>query len=278
MKHVVQFSGGVGSWATARRVVDAHGPEGLILLLADTLSEAGDWRPFVEACHRDLGGEIVQLVDGRDIWQVFNDEGFIANTRVDICSRVLKREPLRAWLEENCDPADTIVYLGFDWTEEHRLLRARPHWEPWRIEAPLCDPPYIEKPALVEDLRRRGIPVPIAYELGLPHNNCLRYGCIKGGQAYWREILTKLPEAYARSEAQEEAFRAAHGKDVAIMRDRKVRILDDGSTGTVTTPLTLREFRERIEASPSLFDVLDWGACSCMTPEDDATAVALPSR
>jgi len=37
LEHVVMFSGGIGSWATARRVADEHGPEHLTLLFADTL-------------------------------------------------------------------------------------------------------------------------------------------------------------------------------------------------------------------------------------------------
>ena len=32
MKHVLSFSGGVGSWATGRRIIDAHGNTDLILL------------------------------------------------------------------------------------------------------------------------------------------------------------------------------------------------------------------------------------------------------
>lgn len=32
MKHIVMYSGGVGSWAAAKRVAEKHGTENLILL------------------------------------------------------------------------------------------------------------------------------------------------------------------------------------------------------------------------------------------------------
>lgn len=38
-QRVVNFSGGIGSWAAARRVADHHGTDGLVLLFADTLIE-----------------------------------------------------------------------------------------------------------------------------------------------------------------------------------------------------------------------------------------------
>lgn len=37
--HVVMFSGGAGSWATAKRVAERHGTEGLVLLFADTTEQ-----------------------------------------------------------------------------------------------------------------------------------------------------------------------------------------------------------------------------------------------
>ena len=37
--HVVQCSGGIGSWAAAMRVAEEHGTDNLILLAADTKAE-----------------------------------------------------------------------------------------------------------------------------------------------------------------------------------------------------------------------------------------------
>lgn len=258
MTYIVQFSGGVGSWAAARRLVDQHGIDAVSLLVADTNSEADDWWPFVEACQADLGCRMVHLDNGgRTIWDVFEMNRFIGNTKVDLCSRVLKREPLRAWLDAHADPETDVVVIGFDWTEEHRFERAKGYWTPWSVVAPLCDAPYVEKPALLAELVRRGIPVPSLYLEGFPHNNC-GGACVKAGQAQWAMLYRKRPETFADAEAHEEKLRGILG-DVAILKDRR---------GGATMPLTLGRFRERLDrAGEQLtlgFDQDDWGACSCM--------------
>ena len=43
-------------------------------------------------------------------------------------------------------------------------------------------------------------------------------------------------------------------------------MLKDRTKG-VSTPLTLREFRERLEAQPQLFDHEEWGGCGCFTED-----------
>ena len=42
------FSGGVGSWAAAKRVADAHGTDNLTLLFTDTLIEDADIHEWAE--------------------------------------------------------------------------------------------------------------------------------------------------------------------------------------------------------------------------------------
>jgi hypothetical protein len=57
--------------------------------------------------------------------------------------------------------------------------------------------------------------------------------------------------------------------DITILRDR--RILNGRE---IVTPITLRAFRQRLEAAPSLFDRDEWGACDCTTPSDDELRLA----
>lgn len=160
-RHVVMFSGGIGSWAAARRVADLHGVQDLMLLFADTLMEDADlYRFLVEAAadvfgvalpdelrrqaaavpefEADRHGRRVRLLevrealhevvpgfvwiaDGRDPWQVFEAERLLGSSRFDPCSRVLKRELCDRWLREHCDPASTCCYVGIDWSESHRF-------------------------------------------------------------------------------------------------------------------------------------------------------------
>lgn len=247
------FSGGVGSWAAARRVADEHGTSDLTLLFADTLTEDEDLYRFVNEAARDIGVELTTIAEGRDVWSVFFDERMMGSSRLDPCSRILKREPMRKWIEVNCDPADTVVYLGIDWSEQHRIERAAHHWLPWTVKAPLCDPPYLGKDEMIAMLRQRGIAPPRLYGWGMPHNNCGGF-CVKAGQAQFAKLLQVAPDRYAYHERREQEFREYVGKDVSILRDRR---------GGETKPLTLESLRKRIEEQQQI-DILDWGGCACL--------------
>lgn len=250
--HVVMFSGGVGSWAAARRVADTYGTANLTLLFADTLMEDEDLYRFVDQAAADIGVPLTRIAEGRDVWQVFFDEKIIGNTRVDVCSKLLKRNFMRKWLKTNCDPKTTRIYLGIDWTEIHRFERAQPRWLPWTIAAPMCNQPYVSKDEILAALTQRGIAPPRLYAMGFAHNNCGGF-CIKAGQGSFINLLEKMPERYAYHEQKEQEFRGQFNKNVAILRDR---------TGGKTRPLTLLELRKRVECGADV-DREDIGGCGC---------------
>ncbi len=261
--HVVMFSSGAGSWAAARRVADEHGTEGLTLLFADVLGEDEDNYRFLREAAADIGGDLVVLTEGRTIWEVFHDKRYLGNTRLANCSHMLKQEPCRRWLDEHCDPASTTVYVGVDWSEQHRLPGIVRNYAPFRAEAPLCVPPYVSKAAVLADLARRGIEPPRLYALGFAHANC-GGGCVRAGQGQFARLLEVLPDRYAEWEHNEQDLREHLGKDVAILRDR---------SGGRTVPLTLRAFRERHEAMPEQTDMFDIGGCGCFVAESTTPEV-----
>ena len=252
-QHIVMFSGGTGSWGAARRVADRYGTENLTLLFADTKMEDDDLYRFIDEAAADVGGEFVNIADGRDPWEVFFDVRFLGNTRIDPCSRMLKRDLMRTWLEERYDPSEVRCYIGIDWTEEHRIERARARWAPWPISAPLCEPPYLQKHQLHAWLDVRGIELPQLYRDGFAHNNCGGF-CIKSGQAQFERLLRTYPERYAYHERREQELREFLGKDISILRDRR---------GGKTRPMTLRTFRERLGVDSTAFDAAEWGGCGC---------------
>lgn len=259
VKNLVTFSGGVCSWAAAKRVAERDGTEGLVLLFADTCMEDEDLYRFLEEAAVNVGGRFVRVADGRTPWQVFNDERFLGNSRLDPCSRMLKRKLLDKWRDENCCQAETTISVGLDWTEKHRLVRLQKMVPGWRYEAPMCDRPLLTKDQQLDWLRANGIEPPRLYGMGFPHNNCGGF-CIKAGIGHFVHLLKTMPERYAYHEEQERLIRLRLG-DVSILRDRR-----KGHEG----PLTLRALRERHQGGDKQLDLLDWGGCGCAIESPDA--------
>lgn len=262
MKHVVMFSGGVGSWAAAKRVAEKHGTDDLTLLFTDTLIEDEDLYRFIEEAAANVGGTLVKIAEGRDPWTVFFDVRFLGNSRIDPCSKILKRDFADKWLDANCNPEDTMLYVGIDWSEEHRYVGVQRRYaeKGYLCDAPMCDPPYLTKTQMLDWLRREGIRVPRLYEMGFAHNNCGGF-CIKAGQGHFANLLKQMPVRYREHEEAEQAFRDFIGKDVAILTDRR---------GGGKKPLTLRQLRERLERDQCDVDKFDIGGCGCFGENDVA--------
>jgi len=151
-----------------------------------------------------------------------------------------------------------VLHFGMDWTECDRLERIQARKAPWKVEGLMAtEKPLLAKPQMLDWLRREGIEPPRLYAMGFPHNNCGGF-CVKAGQAHFALLLRTMPERYAYHEAKENELRASLGWRQTILRD---------ATGGKVKPLTLTEFRERIEQQQT-FDALEWGGCGCALPED----------
>jgi hypothetical protein len=237
---VVQFSGGIASWAVARRVADRHGVDDLVLLFADTLIEDDDLYAFVEASAAQLGAPLVRVADGRTPWQVFEDKRLLGNSLLAPCSSVLKILPCRRWLTEHTDPARTVLYVGIDnGARDRRRAPGIAHgWRPWRVEFPLLDEPTLSKADMLAEARALGLRTPRAYELGFDHANCGQL-CVRGGQKHWLRTLEHFPDRFGDYEVREQLFRQRIGKNVAILKERRAGR---------TLPLPLTELRRRHDA------------------------------
>lgn len=253
-----QVSGGAASYVSAKYALEEFGHERIALVFADTKIEDEDLYRFLSDIEGRLNHPIIRISEGRNPWQVFDDEGMMGNSQADPCSRILKRELLDGWRRENCVP-DCALMIGFDANESHRLLRMRQRMAPIHVRAPLIERGLWKEHALaiVED---DGLKLPRLYKMGFPHNNCGGF-CVKAGHATFALLLANFPGRYAAHEAREEEFRRRTGKDVAIMRDRR---------GGETVPLPMRTFRERLQAHPSMFDPFDFGGCNCMEEPETA--------
>lgn len=264
MRHVILFSGGIASAAVALRLRKRMPGEPLTLLFTDTKQEDVDLYRFLSEMAVIVDGDLAWAADGRDVWQVFDDEKMIGNTRADICSRILKREVSRRWLKEHCDPADTLIHIGYTFEEGDRFARFQKAMaaDGWATSAPLFERPWVSKPMateMVEAVCR----LPRLYGLGASHNNC-GGACVKGGLSHWRWVLRELPEVYADWEAKELAHQKKHGHTSTILRDRR---------GGVTTPYSLRQLRMEAQRQPDLFaGEVVVHPCSCFAPVDEESA------
>lgn len=256
------FSGGIGSFMTAKRVVDAVGTEGVTLLFSDVkgmtedenIGEDPDTYRFISEAAAFLGCELVTLRDGRDIWQVFEAERFLGNSRIAPCSHQLKQKPAKKWIRDNCDPANTMIYIGIDWTETHRLEAVAKGYAPFRIAAPMTVEPYLTKKQMIELTESYGIKAPRLYSLGFSHNNC-GGGCVRAGQKQFKHLLDVMPDRFATWEKQEAKMQDFLGSEVTIL---------SRSVNGTKVPLSLRELRETAQSQPSLIDLSDEGvSCNC---------------
>jgi 3'-phosphoadenosine 5'-phosphosulfate sulfotransferase (PAPS reductase)/FAD synthetase len=251
---IVLYSGGALSWAAAMRTIERHGRDDVRLLFTDTAMEDEDLYRFLDDSERQLGVPLIRLKDGRTPWDVFREKRMLGNTRIDLCSRVLKREMSQRWLAENA-PGATLVF-GIDWEETHRLdgLQRRYGEQGYTVEAPMTDRPWMTKAEVFRWMKDCGLAPPRLYDLGFAHNNCGGF-CVRAGHAHFAQLLATMPERYREHEANEADLRERLGKNVSILRDRE---------WGETRPMTLKEFRERIERGDvGQLDMFGIGGCGC---------------
>lgn len=258
------FSGGVGSYITAKRVVAKYGAENTVLLFSDVkgssesphVGEDEDTYRFIEEASAKLGAELVRVVDGRSIWEVFRDRKFLGNSRLAPCSHELKQKPAKKWIYDNTAPDNAVIYVGIDWSEKHRMAAVHRGYAPWLVDAPLLEPPHLSKKQMIEETEADGIAAPRLYSFGFKHNNC-GGGCVRAGQAQFRRLLDVMPERYAEWERQEEKIQDYLGVPVTI--------LSRTSNGQ-KVPFSLAELREAAESNPGLIDLSDQGeSCNCVS-------------
>jgi hypothetical protein len=241
VQHVVSVGGGLAStWKLPERVLSMYPKENVHLVMARLPNEDPDvWR-LCDAVEERLDMKITYIGDNLTPWDVFFKVRMMGSTRIDPCSRVLKREALDRWVKENFDPANTIRYIGFTYEEAHRWIdyQAVLAAKGWRTDAPLLHDPTLTREHLMAECQEVFGFVPRLYRWGFSHNNC-GGACVKAGHREWARLLRYLPEVYQWWEENELRFQREIGTEATILRDRK---------GGKTTSLSLQQFRERMES------------------------------
>lgn len=301
-RHVVFVSGGLGSWKAFRRVISKEGKENTYALFTDTLIEDIDlYRFLIDTLSLEYGveakesKELVKHIpetsietqedrkkyldnlakvaereipnlfwrnDGRDVWDIFFDDEMLGNSRLARCSHIIKQDLARDVVENYFDPEDTVLYLGIDWTEEHRTKAPKKNWSPYEVRFPMCEEPLETNIDHVKDLEALGVKVPRLYSLGFSHNNCGGF-CVRAGQGHFINLLEQRPELYDYHEKMELLWREKTGKPYTILRKQRNKVRYN---------ITLKELREEYEAKQREADIDfdDIGGCGCFVeyPEE----------
>jgi len=224
-----------------------------------------EWRAFLADLRERAASalpELIWLVEGRDPWEVFRDERFVGNSRVDPCSKFIKRARLDAWRKAACIAARDRFVVGIGEHEKHRYddgkgggLGPRMAKEGWRYEAPLLGQPELN-PSLW--MAAAGIAPPRLYAMGYMHNNCGGF-CCKAGHAHWQNRAEVQPDRFAYDAMMERKVRAYLG-------DARATMLNDRRGGTRKRPLSLDAFAHRLAANPATRYAYAPGesGCGCM--------------
>lgn len=266
-KHIINLSGGACSFWAAERVAQKYGTQDLVLLFADVLIEDKDLYELNEWTAEYFGVPITRISRELTPWQLFRQEGLIANNRLPICSVKLKREPLDEWHLAHCTPKNSLfgepdtIYVGLDWTEINRLTDLRNALPQWQIEAPMAEwQPLWDKCKMLTELQiLTGRPLPKAYIDGFPHNNCGRR-CVRAGITHWVHLYKTDPDQFLEWEVEEKvtqkefAERGISNSHFTVLRDRR---------GGSVLPMTFAQLRERILAGDPTLPKNDWGGCGC---------------
>lgn len=224
-----------------------------------------EWRVFLAQLRADVANvipEMIWLVEGRDPIEVFRDRRFLGNSRIDPCSKSLKREVLDKWRNDNGDADADVFCIGIGPHEAHRYTRleARMSTAGWRYEAPLLGTMAGEFGPFGY-LADAGIERPRLYRMGYMHNNCGGF-CIKAGHAHYQNRHRAQPERFEYDAMMERRLADYIGKPVSMLTDR--------SGDNIKKSFSLDDFRRRLEADPQQqFEYAPGDSgCGCMI--DDA--------
>ena len=186
-RYVSWFSCGAAS-AIATKIMLAERSIEIVYCLVK--EEHEDNLRFLKDCEKWFGQEIIILENETYQGSCFNvfEKNYFRTPSGSPCTRALKQQ-VRLKFQR---PSDVIIF-GFTAEEEDRLNRFIDNNNEIDVRAPLIEQ-GLTKGEVLAMVQRAGIKLPIMYELGYEHNNCV--GCVKGGMGYWNKIRKDFPDRF----------------------------------------------------------------------------------
>jgi hypothetical protein len=215
LKIVVGISGGVTSAWCGGWALRAFPKDQVIFLNHDTKEEDPDTYRFIRDLSRVLDHPVTDYSDGRSVTEVCYDNNAIPNNRMAFCSRELKAEPGKRFLDSlKRDGHAVVKVLGFSGNEWKRIQRHTMMAEVggYQVRFPVAET-GITKQECADWCKSLGICLPAMYTWS-DHANCP--GCFRGGKAYWLAVAEHRPDVFAQRSALEKELGHTILPDVSL--------------------------------------------------------------
>ena len=202
MKHICLFSGGAGSAYMSYLVAQKY-QQDTVLLFHQTFSEHPDADRFRNQISKHIGIPITEKSDGRNLWQLIDDNFCLPSTFIPFCSRILKQEQAEKYYKSLTE--DFILYIGYgpgEWRRMQRQTARIEHSHPGRIvKYPLAELNITNEDVknIIKNEWKICLPEPYKY---LKHNNCIP--CFKGGIGHFKRVWKYYPEYFKKAIEKEE--------------------------------------------------------------------------
>ena len=206
-KAVVWFSCGASSAVAGKLAVDTYGDE-VDLVYCDTGGEHESNKQFLLDCQEWYGKEIIILKNEKyeDHFDVVRKTRFVNGPHGARCTTELKQK-----MREKAQYCESINIYGYTIEETERAKKFEDRNMDLLFDWILIKH-KITKPDCLGIIWQQGIKLPIMYELGYDHNNCI--GCVKGGKGYWNRIRKDFPDHFNRMAKIEREIGATCLKEV----------------------------------------------------------------
>ena len=199
MKHICLFSGGAGSAYMSYLVAQQY-PDDTILLFNNPKAEHPDADRFRKQVADYIGLPITEVSDGRDLWELIDDNKCLPSSFIPFCSRILKQEPAEKYYKTLTE--DFTLYIGYDISEGRRIQKqtARIEHSGRKVKYPLMEHGLSSDAvkSIIKDEWEICLPEPYKY---LRHNNCIP--CFKGGLGHFKRVWRYYPEEFQMAVGKE---------------------------------------------------------------------------
>lgn len=215
MKHIVGFSGGIDSQATARWVLNRYSSSDVVLLNSNA---GGNEHPLTDQFIREYSEKVfpVTVVSAivSDMWKtpgfaetkgyhgdsvltfdlMATIKGRYPSRQAQFCTEILKLRPSKRWQMQNISEDEEVIrYSGVRREESHkRAQRAPSEWDDY-FDCPLVNP-IVDwtKQMCFDYVRFHGEPINALYSLGFSRVGCAP--CINSSKEDITRWADRFPE------------------------------------------------------------------------------------